>query len=151
YRFQIRSGALPFGDDQSPRRYVSHNDSVSRFFHHYLTPIVRKIVGEPIRPSYVYLASYQEGATLERHTDREQCEFSVSFCLDYSPEPTRHTPWPLLLHLDRGTITVFQRIGDGLIYRGRQIPHSRYELPAGNSSTSIFFHYVREDFNGSLD
>jgi hypothetical protein len=48
-------------------------------------------------------------------------------------------------------VTVFQAIGDALLYRGRELPHSRDALPEGHTSTSIFFHYVREDFAGSLD
>lgn len=151
YRHQIRSGQLPLGDGQSPLRYVVHNDSVARFFHHQLTAAVTAFAGEPVKPSYVYLASYQPGAILKKHTDREQCEFSVTLCLDYSPEPVCATPWPLHLHKESGVVTVFQAIGDALLYRGRQLPHSRSALPEGHTSTSIFFHYVRQDFTGSLD
>ena len=88
---------------------------------------------------------------LEQHTDREQCEFSITFCLDYSPEPSLATGWPLLLHTDSGTVSVYQAIGDGLLYRGRELPHSRDTLREGRTSTSIFFHYVREDFSGPLN
>jgi hypothetical protein len=151
YRHLLRSGGLRFGDSQSGRRYVAHNEAVARFFHHQLTGTVSAIVGREVKPSYVYVASYQEGADLEKHTDREQCEFSISYCLDFSPEPCDETSWPLLLHTDRGTVRVFQRIGDGLIYRGTQVPHSRERLGQGHTSTSIFFHYVSSDFSGSLD
>jgi hypothetical protein len=112
---------------------------------------VTAFAGEPVKPSYVYLASYQSGAILEKHTDREQCEFSMTLCLDYSPEPRHATPWPLHLHKKSGKVTVFQAIGDALLYRGCQLPHSRNRLAEGQTSTSIFFHYVREDFTGSLD
>lgn len=88
---------------------------------------------------------------LKQHVDREQCEFSVTLCLDYSPEPRVATPWPLRLHKPSGTVTIFQAIGDALLYRGRELPHSREALPEGHTSTSIFFHYVRESFTGSLD
>ena len=151
YRRLIRTQKLSLGDSQSPRRYVAHNESVARFFHHQLTSAVSAIAGEPVKPSYVYLASYQAGAELERHTDREQCEFSITFCLDYSPEPESHTPWPICLHPPSGTVKVFQAIGDALLYRGCQVPHSRARLPQGHTSTSIFFHYVRESFDGALD
>jgi hypothetical protein len=151
YRHQLRNGRLHLGDHQSPRRYVAHNEPVARFFHHQLTSAVAAIAGEPVKPSYVYLASYQPGAILKKHTDREQCEFSVTLCLDYSPEPHCATPWPLHLHKDSGTVTVFQAIGDALLYRGGQLPHSREALPQGHTSTSVFFHYVREGFVGSLD
>jgi len=150
YRHQLRTGKLRFGDSQSPLRYVSYNDPVLRFFHQQLAPAITAFAGETVKPSYVYLASYQPGAELETHTDRAQCDFSVTLCLDYSPEPRKATPWPLHLHKPSGRVTVFQAIGDALLYRGCQIPHSREALPEGNTSTSIFFHYVREDFTGGL-
>jgi hypothetical protein len=150
YRKLIRRGALKRGDSQSDR-YIAHNERVAKLFHHQLTPAISAIVGEPVKPSYVYSASYQSGARLEKHVDREQCEFSLTFCLDYSPEPCVHTPWPLQLHTGASMVTVYQGLGDGLVYRGRVIPHSRETLPRGHTSTSVFFHYVREDFEGPLD
>lgn len=151
YRQMIRKGKLPLGDNQVARRYGAHNESVARFFHHQLAPAVSAIVGEPVKPSYVYFASYQSGSILEKHVDRAQCEFSLTFCLDYSPEPVRQTPWPLHLESREGRVTVFQAIGDGLLYRGRELPHYRHALPEGNTSTSFFFHYVAKDFEGKLD
>jgi hypothetical protein len=150
YRHHVRRGTFSLGDKQSTLRFVGHNEAVARFFHRQLTTIVRDIAGEAVKPSYCYFSSYQGGATLKKHTDREQCEFSVSLCIDYSPEPQLATPWPLRLHPDGGEVQVFQALGDALLYRGRQIPHSRSKLGEGQSSTSIFFHYVREDFAGAL-
>jgi hypothetical protein len=151
FRRKIRTGAIRLGDGQSPRRYVAHNDPAARFFHFQLTKAVSDLVGEPVKPSYVYMASYQSGARLERHTDRAQCEFSVTLCLDYSPEPSDATPWPVRLDTPTGTVTVFQALGDGLLYRGRELPHHRGTLAEGNSSTSLFFHYVPADFEGPLE
>ena len=151
YRKLLRLGLLRRGDSQSECRYVTHNERVARLFHHQLTPAVEALVGEPVKPSYVYAASYQGGARLEKHVDREQCEFSVTLCVDYSPEPGLFTPWPLQLHTESSLVTVFQGLGDGLVYRGGKIPHSRETIPAGHTSTSIFFHYVRADFSGPLD
>lgn len=151
YRYLIRSGGMRLGDSQSPKRYVAHNESVARFFHQQLAPTVSALVCEQVRPSYVYVASYQQGADLEKHTDREQCEFSISLCLDFSPEPHNQTAWPLMLHPPEGTVSVYQSIGDGLLYRGMKVPHSRENLGPGRTSTSIFFHYVGAKFQGSLD
>lgn len=151
YRHRVRTGGMVLGDGQSSRRYVAHNDGVARFFHHQLTAAMSAVAGEPVKPSYVYVASYQGGAKLEVHTDRLQCEFSITFCLDYAPEPQLATPWPLKLHTKSGIVTVYQAIGDALLYRGRTVPHSRDTLRQGQTSTSIFFHYVREGFSGPLD
>ncbi len=151
YRHLVRNGGLRLGDEQTSRRLVAHNEPVARFFHHQLTALVSGIAGERVKPSYVYFGAYQGGAVLTKHTDREQCEFSVTFCLDYSPEPKLQTPWPIELHPSSGRVTVYQGLGDALFYRGCKVPHSRQELRSGHSSTSIFFHYVREGFEGSLD
>ena len=151
YRHRIRTGAIPLGDGQSPRRYVSYNDPVARFFHRQIAHTLSVTVGEPIKPSYVYLASYLSGAELKKHIDREQCEFSVTLCLDFSPEPSLATPWPICLDTSEGRVTVYQALGDGLAYRGTRLPHYRSKLADGRTSTSIFFHYVAADFEGSLD
>lgn len=151
YRYRIRTGAIPLGDGQSPLRYVAYNDPLARFFHHRIAGALSAVAGEPIKPSYVYLASYLSGAELKKHVDREQCEFSVTLCLDFSPEPALATPWPICLDAPGGKVTVYQALGDGLAYRGTRLPHYRSRLGKGQTSTSIFFHYVAADFTGSLD
>lgn len=151
YRYLIRTGAVPLGDGQSPRRYVAYNERVARFFHHHIAATLSAVAGEALKPSYVYLASYLSGAELKKHTDREQCQFSVTFCLDFSPEPALEAPWPIQLDTATGTVTVYQALGDGLAYRGTRLPHYRWILGEGQTSTSIFFHYVAADFAGSLD
>jgi hypothetical protein len=151
YRHAIRCGAIPLGDVQSPRRYAAHDESVARFFHHQIANAVSAVVGEAIKPSYVYLASYLSGADLKKHIDRQQCEFSVTLCLDFSPEPELATSWPICLDTPEGTVTVYQALGDGLVYRGTKVPHYRHVLAEGHTSTSIFFHYVPADFSGDLE
>ena len=151
YRYLIRTGAIRLGDRQSSRRYVAYNDPVARFFHRDIAATLSEVSGKSLKPSYVYLASYLSGAELKKHTDREQCEFSVTLCLDFSPEPELATPWPIRLDTADGTVTVYQALGDGLAYRGTQLPHYRDPLGEGQTSTSIFFHYVGSDFAGSLD
>jgi hypothetical protein len=151
YRHAVRRGAIPLGDVQSARRYAAHNESVARFFHHQIANTVSAVVGEAIKPSYVYLASYLSGADLKKHIDREQCEFSVTLCLDFSPEPELATLWPIRLDTPEGPVAVYQALGDGLVYRGTKVPHYRDVLDEGHTSTSIFFHYVPADFSGELE
>jgi hypothetical protein len=151
YRRAIRQGAIAFGDEQCPRRYGVHNESVARFFHHQIARAVSAVVGEPVKPSYVYLGSYLGGAELKKHIDREQCEFSVTLCLDFSPEPELATSWPIRLDTREGRVTVYQALGDGLLYRGPKVPHYRDVLAEGYASTSMFLHYVAADFSGPLE
>jgi hypothetical protein len=151
FRGLLRGGGMKLGDNGSPQRYVVHNDSVASFFHRHLAPLVSAVAGVRVKPSYVYVASYRSGANLAAHTDRVQCEYSVSTLIDYTPEPVDQSPWPLYLEPPTGQVAVWQGIGDSLLYRGRNIPHYRARLPDGETSTSIFFHYVDWNFSGPLD
>lgn len=149
YRRLVRNGGMDLGDGQSSRRYACHNEVVSRYFHDQLTDAISEIVGEKVKPSYTYVVSYQGGAELERHVDREQCEFTLSLLIDYPPE--RESQWPLCIESGGRTVELTQKIGDGLLFCGCELPHFRPKLPEGYTSTSILLHYVREHFAGPLD
>jgi hypothetical protein len=151
YRYLVRSGGMTLGDSGSPRRFVVKNEPVARFFHRQLAKVVGVIAGIRVKPSYVYVSSYQSGAELPAHTDRIQCEYSITLLIDHTPEPFDRSPWPLYLETPWGSSAIWQGIGDSLLYRGRQLPHHRTRLADGMTSTSIFFHYVDHDFAGPLD
>lgn len=172
YRQYIGQGFMEFGDSQVNRRFYQHNEPLARFFHKNLTNLMSSIAGEEVIPSYVYAASYREGAMLTPHIDREACEFSFSFQIDYFPEQENHlSPWALYLStkkIPETGLTTFDwkdfpeetnsedinafylSSGDCLAYKGCELTHYRYALPAGHQSTSLFFHYVPKDFKGEL-
>jgi hypothetical protein len=153
YRALEREGFFSLGDRLVDKRIVAHNEPVARLFHAQLAPLVERITGEAVEPSYVFFSSYLPGAVLPRHVDRRQCEYSLSFQVDYSPAPEERSPWPLFLE-NAGSpepLAIHLGLGDGLLYTGRKQPHHRPELPEGHRSTSLFFHFVREGFDGSLD
>jgi hypothetical protein len=147
----LRTGGMTLGDRGNPRRFVAHNEGVARFFHRQLTSTVAAVAGVPVKPSYVYVASYQSGAELPLHGDRAQCEYSITLLVDFTPDPDGASPWPLHLLTAGGRVTVWQALGDALLYRGRRLAHYRDRLPEGMTSTSILFHYVDRDFTGPLD
>ena len=118
--------------------------------HHQLTAVVQRVAGRPIRPSYVYLGVYREGAVLEPHVDREQCELSVTLLLEFQGAGPDPEPWPLWLRTPGGDVAISQAVGDALVYRGRTLPHWRTALGPQGRSMSLFFHYVDADFSGPL-
>jgi hypothetical protein len=151
YRWHIRTGSFQLGDNQVSRRHAAHNEPVARYVLEQLAPAVDDIARTRTKPSYVYLAAYQSGSVLERHTDREQCEYSITLCIDATPEPEAAAPWPITLDTRDGALRIWQCLGDGLLYRGRHLCHYRDELPEGHSSLSLLLHYVDHDFAGPLD
>jgi hypothetical protein len=150
YYQQLIDRSANIGDSQCSSRVVVHNESLARFIQHQFQHLMIRIVGQTIRPSYVYFAGYQQGSVLEKHTDREQCEFTVSFLVDYGPANNGRSCWPLCLETRNGTDQIYQQIGDALIFRGREIPHWRPELPSHHHSTSLLLHYVPVEFTGPL-
>lgn len=145
-----RTGSMMDGDGQTPLRWVQHNEPVASWVHRRLTRRVAEVVGEPVKPSYVYTATYHDGADLPMHRDREQCRFTISLSVDCLPEPSGAVPWPLLLEPPGARVRVYQQMGDGLLYRGVDTAHGRPPMPAGLVVTAMFFHFVGVDFTGSL-
>ncbi len=149
FQRRIEEGWARLGDGSD--RWVLHNDPVARLFHVQLAGIVSRLAKEPVKPSYAYFASYRPGAFLRRHCDREQCEYSISLLLRYRANKRDAAPWPLWLEVDGRDVPIVQAPGDGLLYRGRELPHFRRPLPEGASSMSLFLHYVPKRYRGSLD
>lgn len=153
YRDLIDGGFLVFGDAEWPNRYFSSRDPMAHFFHAQLTDLVSAIAGERLKPSFPFFASYHAGSTLPIHRDREQCEYSMSILVDYSPEPADLSPWPLFVQPPGATSAtpVNMGIGDGVFYYGREVLHYRETLTRPESCSCWFFFYVPEGFEGPLD
>jgi hypothetical protein len=149
YRELISEGSWHLGDAQVSGRYGWQNELLSRFFHHQLVAYVGRVVGEEVKPSYAYVSAYRQGAVLERHVDREQCEFTMSLLIDESPSDGS-VEWPLFFDTPDGTVAVRQSIGEAVLFRGPKLPHYRRRLPDGQESTSLLFHYVPTAFRGTL-
>jgi len=150
YRHRTRTGCFLMGDEQVRRRFAAHNESVASFVHDQLTQAFGDIASALLRPSYSYFVSYLSGSELDEHVDREQCEYSITACIDASPEPWGESPWPIKLGSGDEAVPVYQKIGDALLYRGCQVPHSRDRLDDGFTSASLLLHYVDESFEGNL-
>ena len=93
YKETISKNVWVLGDRQS-NRYKAHNEPMSRFLHYECLPLIERIVGKSMKPTYTYLSSYVKGADLPPHTDRPDCEYTVSFVVD-KPEGSN---WNIYVH-----------------------------------------------------
>ena len=142
---------LPDILNPSSLRYALHNEAVARFIHQQICYPVQQVVREEIKPSYSFLAMYKSGASLPKHIDRPQCVWNLSLLIDADPETSLSESWPIFFEVDGEVKEVRLGMGDGVLYRGTDIPHWRNELPDGHMATLIFYHFVPQDFEGSLD
>ncbi len=142
YRYHTRMGTFTLGDEQTPGRYVAYDEPVTRYVHQQLARTVSDIVRRVVAPTYSYLALYQGGATLDPHTDREACQYTVSLCVDATPDPVTYGAWPLSLMTAEGPLQFLLGIGDALLFRGRELAHWRDRLPEGYTASSVLFHFA---------
>ncbi len=132
-------------------RKVIHDDPVGRRVLDALVPTIAALAGRAVKPSYCFAAEYRGGDDLPRHTDRAQCEYTLSLFIEHRPgDPVAPCPWPLVIHAPEGDIVLNQPAGGGPLFRGRTLPHSRPALPAECSAQMLFLHYVHADFAGPL-
>lgn len=106
-----------------------------------LLPKVEEVSRVKLFPTYSYFRVYTRGDVLDKHTDRQSCEISLSLCLGYQGS----RPWPLWLEGPTGSSAIELAPGDGVIYRGIECPHWREPLE-GEQTAQVFLHYV--DQNG---
>ena len=91
YRKTIENKVFQLGDRQS-NRFKAHNEPFSRFLHYEILPLIEAITSKKLKPTYTYLSSYVNDSELPAHTDREDCEYTVSFLVNKDKD------WPILLH-----------------------------------------------------
>jgi hypothetical protein len=150
YRELIGGGTWALGDDQVERRHGWHNEPIARFFHHQLTGLVARVAGEPVKPAYCYASAYRSGAALSAHFDRRQCEYTLSVLVDHSGAAAGE-PWPLFFQAPSGKVSAALAPGDGVLFRGCELPHWREAAHSRFDQTMLLFHYVPASFSGVLD
>jgi len=101
------------------------------------TPVISKIVGQYVLPTYCYSRVYKEGDSLERHTDRNSCEISLSIHLDGDQK------WDFFLEtLENEEKSIILNCGEAVIYYGCSVPHWR-NVYSGKYYSQLFLHYVK--------
>lgn len=130
----------PRGDEQIPNaKSILDHEYMFETLHELYWHVIESIVGEELIPTYAYARLYSNGDVLEKHTDRNACEVSVTIQLGRS----HHYAWPIYM----GGMRFDMAEGDGIIYKGCDIEHWRdkCEGPNGYYSGQVFLHYVRKN------
>ncbi len=156
--------ALPLrGKDAHPRvlkrpalQVFSADYAPMQFFLFGLTPLMSRIVGRELLPTYDYFRVYRAGDICRVHSDRDACEHSLSLTLDYSDGKV----WDLeigsralpgvqkLVTEDFGDETyasVAMAPGDALLYRGIHRRHGRMTPNPNRWSAHLFLHWVEAE------
>lgn len=119
------------GDTQVPKSHAYYSLPVCNILLGRLADKVSELAGKKLRPTYTYCRVYMKGAVLTPHKDRPSCEYSVTLNLSQTH------PWTIYM----GKKGVVLKPGDGVLYKGCEIEHSRKEFE-GDEYIQVFLHYV---------
>lgn len=99
YHNSIDNDKFQFGDRQA-ERWKAYDDFMSRIMQFEALPLIEHIAKKRLKPTYTYLSCYKKGADLPAHTDRPECEFTISFMID-KPEGSY---WPIYVDKEKQPI-----------------------------------------------
>lgn len=107
----------------------------------HLNPMMNKVTGLNLVPSYSYARIYYNGAEMKKHKDRPSCQYSCTLNL------YNHTkPWKIYFKNVQGKkISIKLHPGDCIVYKGTDLSHWR-QIYKGEQVNQVFLHYV--DSNG---
>jgi len=108
-----------------------------------LQPIIEDSIKQKLEPTYSYIRIYYKDALLEKHTDRESCEISVTICIKNDKYP-----WDIWFEINHEKKYISLNEGDMIIYKGIELPHGRDKYTR-DEHIQIFLHYIIK--NGSYD
>ena len=126
------------GDEQAPNSHCVYGDPAFDMAMFMSTEDISKIVGKRLIPQYTYARIYKKGSDLKIHTDRPECQYSVTICLggDYEKQ------WPIWIKDRAGkSHEVPLEEVDMLVYSGCELEHWRDKFE-GNMQYQLLMHYV---------
>ena len=126
------------GDEQAPNSHCVYGDPAFDMAMYMSTEDIGKIVGKNLIPQYTYARIYKNGSDLKIHSDRPECQYSVTLSLggDYKK------PWPIWIKDYAGNVNeVPLDEGDMVVYHGTELEHWRDKFE-GNMQYQLFLHYV---------
>jgi hypothetical protein len=140
--------------DNSPKgpfyRWREHNNPLLQMLHQRPDLIVKasRAFGEPVMPSYAFLAMYSSQGICPVHRDRPQCKYTIGLCV------SQDKPWPI--YLEDSSTGIFDEFvldeGEAVLYSGSDQRHYRKPMiqNGGTFCDVALFHMVPIGFSGDL-
>jgi hypothetical protein len=146
-------------NQQIPNTYCCYSDIAMETLLLKCQPVMEKITGLQLYPSYTYARIYKKGDELKRHKDRFSCEISTTMNLGGDPWPIYLSPKENVGIPDGKKITTISNAkgikvdlkpGDMLVYYGCELEHWREKFK-GEECIQVFLHYNNRKTPGAKD
>ena len=138
FTLRVQNDPTLGGDEQAPNSHCVYGDPAFDMVMAMSTEDIGKIVGKKLIPQYTYARIYKKGSDLKIHSDRPECQYSVTLSLGGDYEK----PWPIWIKDYAGkSHEVSLDQGDMVVYHGTELEHWREEFE-GDTQYQLFMHYV---------
>ena len=134
---------LEQGDPQVQNSLCIYGDPAFDTFALMSAPLLSKIVGKDLSPTYTYARIYLNDSYLLPHLDRKECEHSVTLFLGGNYDKL----WPIWMQKSEVHKTpqlCALEEGDAVVYQGSKVHHWRDHFE-GTDYYQLFMHYVESD------
>jgi hypothetical protein len=135
---KAETGQMEEPDPRIPDAPRLYGDAFSETLLLEKAPLIEKVVGCALWPSYSYVRLHAHGASMPAHQDRSPSEIGTSINI------SSDRPWPLWFRVGDRDVPVTLGIGDAVVYAGRELPHWR-ESFEGREQVQCMLFYVRKD------
>ena len=131
------------GDDLVENCYSLYGDVLFDTVMIKLQSTVEDFHKQKLYPTYSYARMYDKNHKMEKHTDRDECEVSITMNLGGDL-------WPIFIKDFKGEERKVElNPGDALIYQGSKCEHWR-EPFEGKHCFQLFLHYVTDKYKHLL-
>ena len=141
--------------------HESPGDVLNTWMNVRIKEFIERLSGVKVKPTYGYTSGYKPGNLLRPHTDRDPCEFTLTYLMwaypnaHYCPLYVQKTPWKLTskwvgrfeddtMKYD-DVVDTRRQVGMWLVLRGRAKPHFAPALKPHTHCATLLAHFVPED------
>jgi hypothetical protein len=135
-----RASFVPEGIDRTNSNYYWYADPLLEILLDNNTSTVEKISGKSLYPTYSYTRIYSEKDMLQKHVDRDECQYSVSV---HIAKTGNDSPFYIENYFGETEEHILSP-GDAIVYIGNKCLHWRKPLAQTNTllNTQVMLHYV---------
>ena len=123
------------GDHQAKYNSHKYGDHLAECLLASLVSVIEDKTNLSLYPTYSMYRIYTYGESLFEHTDRPECEISVSINIGSSGED-----WPLIIEKKEYNL----KPGEGVIYKGTEQKHGRNNFK-GDFHIQLLLHFVNKN------
>ncbi len=134
---QSEENKFMFGDSQVTNSFAHYGALCFESLALQMQPLMEKITGKSLYPTYTYARIYYNEATMAIHKDRPSCEFSATINITIDEKPWEI--WFENLQGEHKAVELYP--GDLIVYKGDTLNHWR-DAYKGQRQTQAFLHYV---------